>query len=206
MNREEKIRELVEREDDAVRRPALDIIDDEARRTNTFGSREHRAARERVESQHDAARRAFEGYSEAQLDAALGALGKGGPTTAPRPRPARGGGRNCGLRPPPHGSVRRGSGGLPRASPGVPERRSLPVAVRTEAVAGGCRGRSSRWNDPRPCRSRFHGGDGKGEGRRGDCRCLAACGPGGWPGVPGARWAAAGAGQRQAVGEVDNRT
>ncbi|HML97627.1 MAG TPA: hypothetical protein PKD75_04050 [Tepidiformaceae bacterium] len=75
MNREEKIRELVEREDDAVRRPALDIIDDEARRTNTFGSREHRAARERVESQHDAARRAFEGYSEAQLDAALAALG-----------------------------------------------------------------------------------------------------------------------------------
>ncbi|MCC7089609.1 MAG: hypothetical protein IT295_10665, partial [Dehalococcoidia bacterium] len=54
MNRDEKIRELVEREDDGVRRPALDIIDDEARRTNTFGSKEHRAARDQVESQHDA--------------------------------------------------------------------------------------------------------------------------------------------------------
>ncbi len=74
MNRDEKIRELVEREDDGVRRPALDIIDDEARRTNTFGSKEHRAARERVESQHDAARRAFEGYSEVQLDAAITAV------------------------------------------------------------------------------------------------------------------------------------
>lgn len=73
MNRDEKIRELVERVDDGVRRPALDSIDDEARRTNTFGSKEHRAARDRVESQHDAARRAFEGYSDVQLDAAIAA-------------------------------------------------------------------------------------------------------------------------------------
>jgi hypothetical protein len=73
MNRDEKIRELVEREDDGVRRPALDSIDEDARRSNTWGSKEHRAAREKVESQHEAARRAFEGYSEGQLDAAIAA-------------------------------------------------------------------------------------------------------------------------------------
>jgi hypothetical protein len=75
MNRDEKIRALVEREDDSVRRPALDGIDDEARRTNTFGSKEHRAARERVESQHNDVRRAYEGFSEVQLDAAIAAVG-----------------------------------------------------------------------------------------------------------------------------------
>lgn len=75
MNRDEKIKALVEREDDSVRRPALDELDESARQSNTFGSREHRAARERVESQHDAARRVFEGYSEAQLDTAIAAVG-----------------------------------------------------------------------------------------------------------------------------------
>ncbi len=73
MNREQKIKALTERADDDVRRPALDVIDDDARRMNSFGSKEHRAARDKVEAQHDEARRGFEGLSETQLDRAVGA-------------------------------------------------------------------------------------------------------------------------------------
>ncbi len=71
MNREQKIKVLVERADDDVRQPALNLIDEEARRASTFGSKEHRAARDKVESQHDESRRGYEALSEAQLDRAI---------------------------------------------------------------------------------------------------------------------------------------
>lgn len=48
MNREQKISALLNRADD-VRRLAMDELDATARRTNTFGSREHRAGRDRVD-------------------------------------------------------------------------------------------------------------------------------------------------------------
>jgi|BarGraNGADG00212_1021973.scaffolds.fasta_scaffold442275_1 hypothetical protein len=72
MNRDEKITALVAHADDGVRRPALNGIDEDARRTSTFGSKAHRAARDEVEAQHAHARRSYEGLSEAQLDAILG--------------------------------------------------------------------------------------------------------------------------------------
>ena len=73
MNREQKINTLLARTDDDVRRLALDLIDDDARRTNTFGSKPHRDARDRVEAQHDLARKKFEGLSEGQMDTAIAA-------------------------------------------------------------------------------------------------------------------------------------
>ncbi len=48
MNREQKISALLNRADD-VRRLAMDELDATARRTNTFGSREHRAGSDRVD-------------------------------------------------------------------------------------------------------------------------------------------------------------
>lgn len=69
MNRDEKISALVARADDGVRRPALNEIDEHARRTSTFGSTAHRAARGEVEAQHLDARRSYEELSESQLDA-----------------------------------------------------------------------------------------------------------------------------------------
>ena len=71
MNREQKINELLARGDDDVRRLALDEIDNAARQANTFGSKDHRAARDKVESRHDDARRGYEGLSELQIDAAI---------------------------------------------------------------------------------------------------------------------------------------
>ncbi len=71
MNRQEKINQLMGRSADDVRRLALDAIDATARQTSTFGAKEHRDARDKTERQHDDARRAFDGYSDDQLDAAL---------------------------------------------------------------------------------------------------------------------------------------
>lgn len=71
MNRNEKINVLAARADDDVRRPALDRIDEAARRSNVFGSKAHRAARETVEAEHNDTRRAYETFSEAQLDSAI---------------------------------------------------------------------------------------------------------------------------------------
>lgn len=73
MNRDQKINLLMERGDEDVRRLALDVIDLEARTTSTFGSKAHRTARDAVEAKYNEARRAFEAYSEAQLDAAVAA-------------------------------------------------------------------------------------------------------------------------------------
>lgn len=71
MNRDQKVNALLAKGDDDVRRLALDEIDDGARRGNTFGSKEHRAARDRVEERHNDARKGFEALSEGQMDAAI---------------------------------------------------------------------------------------------------------------------------------------
>lgn len=71
MNRDQKINVLLSRKEEDVRRLALDVIDAEARNTNTFGSKGHRTAREKVEAQYDDARKALESLTEPQLDAAL---------------------------------------------------------------------------------------------------------------------------------------
>lgn len=71
MNRDEKISVLIAQDDDDIRRPALNGIDEDARRTSTFGSKAHRAAREEIEARHVDTRRSYLGLSEAQLDAAI---------------------------------------------------------------------------------------------------------------------------------------
>ena len=70
MDRQQQITALMGRSADDERRLALDELDRVARETNTFGSKEHRAARDKVEKTHDDARRSFEGYSDDQLEAA----------------------------------------------------------------------------------------------------------------------------------------
>lgn len=76
MNRDDKISALIAQDDDDVRRPALNGIDEDARRTSTFGSKAHRAAREQIEALHLDIRRSYQGLSEAQLDAAMLDVGK----------------------------------------------------------------------------------------------------------------------------------
>ncbi len=71
MNREQKINQLLERGPDDERRLALDALDDTARKTNTFGSKEHRAGRDTVEKQHDDARRQLQALSDERLEQAL---------------------------------------------------------------------------------------------------------------------------------------
>ena len=71
MDRQQKITALMGRTADDERRLALDDLDKVARDTNTFGSKEHRAARDKVEKTHDDARRSFEGFSDDQLEAAV---------------------------------------------------------------------------------------------------------------------------------------
>ena len=68
MNRQSKITSLMGRSADDERRLALDQIDNTARETNTFGSKEHREKRDVTEKKHDQARRAFEALSDAELD------------------------------------------------------------------------------------------------------------------------------------------
>jgi hypothetical protein len=71
MNREQKINRLLERGPDEERRLALNDLDDIARKTNTFGSKEHRAGRDAVEKQHDDARRELQALSDERLEQAL---------------------------------------------------------------------------------------------------------------------------------------
>jgi hypothetical protein len=71
MDRQKKIESLMAREAEDRRRLALDELDAEARRTNTFGSAAHRSARDRVEAGYDSTRVGFERLSEAELDQAL---------------------------------------------------------------------------------------------------------------------------------------
>ncbi len=72
LSRERKVNLLLEREADDARRIALDAIDEQARATHTWGSPEHRHARDQRERAYDAQRAAFEKMSDQQLDQALG--------------------------------------------------------------------------------------------------------------------------------------
>jgi hypothetical protein len=76
-SRERKIAQLLQQGDDDARRMDLDRIDEEARSTNTWGSPEHRQARDRRERSYDATRTAYEKLSEEQLDRALAAAQQG---------------------------------------------------------------------------------------------------------------------------------
>ena len=71
MNRQNKIDILLGRGADDERRLALDQIDQAARETNTFGSKEHREKRGEIEKKHDQARRSYEALTDAELDRAL---------------------------------------------------------------------------------------------------------------------------------------
>lgn len=71
MTRQQKIAALLAENADDERRLALDIADGSARKSNTFGSKEHRTARDDVEKAHDNARRGYEALSDHQLDQAL---------------------------------------------------------------------------------------------------------------------------------------
>lgn len=71
MDRQQQIAKLMGRGADDERRLALDELDKTARDTSTFGSKEHRDGRDRVEKAHTDAQHAFEGYSDDQLDAAV---------------------------------------------------------------------------------------------------------------------------------------
>jgi len=82
MNKQNKIDSLLGRGADDERRLALDQIDQAARETNTFGSKEHREQRENAEKKHDQARRSYEALTDAELDRALagGSHATGGDT------------------------------------------------------------------------------------------------------------------------------
>jgi len=71
MTRERKVELLLRRVDDDARRMDLDRIDERARATNTWGSSEHRQARDKRERDYDATRKAYEKLSDEQLDRAL---------------------------------------------------------------------------------------------------------------------------------------
>jgi hypothetical protein len=71
LDRQAKIDKLLQGEADDVRRLALNALDDEARRANTFGSKQHRDGRDKAEKKYDDTRRAFEGLSDGQLDRLL---------------------------------------------------------------------------------------------------------------------------------------
>jgi hypothetical protein len=71
MTRTQKVAALLARQADDTRRFALDSIDDAARRSNTFGSKQHRTARDAVEGAYDAARLRYEKLSDEELDEEL---------------------------------------------------------------------------------------------------------------------------------------
>ena len=68
MNRTQKVNALLARDADDTRRLALDVLDAEARTSSTWGSKEHREARDRVEKTYDDTRHRYEAFSEDQLD------------------------------------------------------------------------------------------------------------------------------------------
>jgi transcription initiation factor TFIIIB Brf1 subunit/transcription initiation factor TFIIB len=71
MSRERKVAHLLERLDGDSRRLDLDRIDARARSTNSWGSGEHRQARDKREQQYEATRATYEKLSDEQLDQAL---------------------------------------------------------------------------------------------------------------------------------------
>ena len=72
MERTQKMTILLARADD-VRRLALDELDAQARRTNTWGSQVHRSGRDKVEREYDQAALRFERLEDADLDLELAA-------------------------------------------------------------------------------------------------------------------------------------
>lgn len=70
MDRGTKLMTLLERAEEA-RRLAMDELDAIARRTNTFGSREHRDGRDKVERQYSQEAQRFETLKEEELDREL---------------------------------------------------------------------------------------------------------------------------------------
>jgi hypothetical protein len=73
MNRDQKVNKLLERDGDDARSEALNDIDARARENRTWGTPDHRQARERAERAHDAKRNSYQALSDAQLDSALAA-------------------------------------------------------------------------------------------------------------------------------------
>jgi len=73
VNRQQKINAILERGPEDTRRLALDVIDKEARDTNTFGSAHHRTSRDKVERTYDDARKTLDALSDDQLDALVAA-------------------------------------------------------------------------------------------------------------------------------------
>lgn len=70
MDRGTKLMTLLERAEE-TRRLAMDELDAIARRTNTFGSREHRDGRDKVERQYSQEAQRFETLKEEELDREL---------------------------------------------------------------------------------------------------------------------------------------
>jgi len=70
VERSEKVTKLLAKADD-VRRLALDELDAVARRTNTWGSKEHRAGRDKVEHDYDLDALRFQKLEEEALDKEL---------------------------------------------------------------------------------------------------------------------------------------
>ena len=73
MTREQKIQRLLARGDDDSRLLGLDRLDEQARATDSWGSQEHRQARDKIERTYDASRAALDKLSDEQLDRALAA-------------------------------------------------------------------------------------------------------------------------------------
>ena len=69
MNREAQIAVLLRHGPDDVRRLALDQADDAARRSNTWGTSDHRKARDGIERVYDETRRTLERLSDEELAA-----------------------------------------------------------------------------------------------------------------------------------------
>ena len=70
MDRGAKLTKLLERAED-TRRLAMDELDAIARRTSTFGSKEHRDGRDRVERTYAQEAQRFEALKEEDLDREL---------------------------------------------------------------------------------------------------------------------------------------
>lgn len=68
MERQKKVSLLLDRAEDA-RQLALNELDAIARRTNTWGTKEHRSGRDRVENAYDQEALRLERLEEAALDA-----------------------------------------------------------------------------------------------------------------------------------------
>ena len=66
--RAQKVNWLLQQGPDDARRLDLDRIDEQARTTHTWGSSEHRNARDQRERAYDAQRTSFEKLSDQQLD------------------------------------------------------------------------------------------------------------------------------------------